>query len=133
MVVEGACFLVVLIGRLGRRGTRLVGILNEVPAAVKHEFGPHAVHWESRAPPDLLEEDELARPVADVEGLRVLIGELRGDQLGDDVEFARQLRVCAGDEAHGSNLRARTRLVRASRAVSLAPRRGTWPQRGRRI
>ena len=30
----------------------------------------------------------------------VLIGELRGDQVGDDVECAGQLRVCAGVEAH---------------------------------
>ena len=38
VVVEGACLLVVLIGRLGRRGTGLVGMPNEVPAAVEHEL-----------------------------------------------------------------------------------------------
>ena len=32
-VVEGACLLFVLIGRLGCRGTGLVVVLNEVPAA----------------------------------------------------------------------------------------------------
>ena len=56
MVVEGVCLLVVLIGRLGRRGTGLVGMPNEVPAAFEHEFGPPAVQCESQAPPDLLEE-----------------------------------------------------------------------------
>ena len=45
-MVEGACLLVVLIGRLGRRGTVLVGVLGEVPAAVEHGFGPPAVHCE---------------------------------------------------------------------------------------
>ena len=34
-VVRGVCFLVVLIGRLGRHGAGFVGMLNEVPAAVK--------------------------------------------------------------------------------------------------
>ena len=57
MVVEGACLLVILIGRLGRRGAGLVGMLNEVPAAVEHEFGLPALQCESQAPPDLLEED----------------------------------------------------------------------------
>ena len=38
MVVEGVCLLVVLIGRLGRRGAGLVGMLNEVPAAFEHEL-----------------------------------------------------------------------------------------------
>ena len=33
MVVEGVCLLVVLIGRLGRHGPGVVGMLNEVPAA----------------------------------------------------------------------------------------------------
>ena len=33
MVVEGVCLLLVLIGLLGRRGTGLVGMPNEVPAA----------------------------------------------------------------------------------------------------
>ena len=54
---------------------------------------------ESQAPPGLLEEDGLARSVVDVEELEVLIGELRDDQIGDDVECAGQLRVRAGDEA----------------------------------
>ena len=47
----------------------LVEILNEVPAAVEHEFGPPAVQCESRASPDLLEEDGLAHPIADVDEL----------------------------------------------------------------
>ena len=85
VVVEGVCLLVVLIGRLGRRGTGLVGVLNEVPEAVEHEFGPPAV---SQAPPGLLEEDGLARPMADVEELGMPIGEVRGDQVADDVECA---------------------------------------------
>ena len=38
-----------LIGRLGRHGAGLVGVLNEVPAAVEHEFGPPAVQCESQA------------------------------------------------------------------------------------
>ena len=38
VVVEGVCGLVVLIGRLGRHGAELVGMLNKVPAAVGHEF-----------------------------------------------------------------------------------------------
>eukprot|EP00614_Pseudopedinella_elastica_P014930 CAMPEP_0172581556 /NCGR_PEP_ID=MMETSP1068-20121228/792_1 /TAXON_ID=35684 /ORGANISM="Pseudopedinella elastica, Strain CCMP716" /LENGTH=78 /DNA_ID=CAMNT_0013374579 /DNA_START=1 /DNA_END=237 /DNA_ORIENTATION=- len=74
-------------------------MLNEVPAAVEHEFGPPAVQCESQAPPDLLEEDGLAHPVVDVEELEMPIGELRGDQVNDDVECAGQLRVRAGDEA----------------------------------
>ena len=56
MVVEGACLLDVLIGCLGRHGAGLVGVLNEVLAAVEHEFGSPAVQCESRAPPDLLEQ-----------------------------------------------------------------------------
>ena len=48
--------------RLGRRGTGLVGLLNEVSGAVEHEFGSPAVQCESQAPPDLLEEDGLACP-----------------------------------------------------------------------
>ena len=99
VVVEGACLLVVLIGRLGRHGAGLVWVLNEVPAAVGYEFGPPAVQCESQAPPDLLEEDGLAHPMVDVEELGMLIGELRGDQVNDDVECAGQLRVRAGDEA----------------------------------
>ena len=66
MVVGGVCLLVVLIGRFGRRGTGLVGMLIEVPASVGHELGPPAVQCESQAPPDLLEEDELAHPMVDV-------------------------------------------------------------------
>ena len=65
-MVEDMCLLVVLIGRLGRHGAGLVGMLNEVPAAVKHEFGPPAVQCKSQAPPDLLEEDGLAHPMVDV-------------------------------------------------------------------
>ena len=100
MVVDGVCLLAVLIGRLGRHGYGLVGVLNEVPAAVRHEFGPPAVQCESRASPDLLEEDGLARHVVNVEQLKMPIGELRGDQVDGDVECAGQLRVRAGDEAH---------------------------------
>ena len=101
MVVKGVCLLVVLIGRLGRRRTGLVGVLNEVPVAVEHGFGPPAVQYESQAPPDLLEEDGLIRPVVDLEGPQMPIGELRGDQVDDDVECAEQPRVRAGDEAQG--------------------------------
>ena len=99
MVVEGVCLLVVLIGRLCRHGAGLVGMLNEVPASVESKLGPPAVQCESQAPPDLLEENGLALPVADVEELEVPIGEMRGDQVNDDVEYAGQLRVSAGDEA----------------------------------
>ena len=59
MVVDGACFLVVLIGRLGCHGAGLVGMLNEVSVAVEHKFGPPAVQCKSQATPDLPEEDGL--------------------------------------------------------------------------
>ena len=36
------------------------------PEAVENEFGPPAVQCESQAPPELFEEDELARSVADL-------------------------------------------------------------------
>ena len=106
VVVEGVCLLVVLIGRLGRHETGLVGairVLNKAPATVVYEFAPLAVQCESRAPPGLLEENELARPVADVdvEELKVLIGKLRGDQDDDGLVCAGQIHVRAGDEAHG--------------------------------
>ena len=39
--------------------------------------------------------------MVDVEELEMLIGQLRGDQVYDDVECAGQLRVRAGDEARG--------------------------------
>ena len=74
-------------------------MLNEVPAAAEHEFGPPAVQCKSQAPPHLLEEDGLAHPMADVGELEVLIGELRGDKVNGDVECAGQLRVRAGDKA----------------------------------
>ena len=77
----------------------MVGVLNEVPAAVGHEFGPPAVQCEPQAPPDMLKEVGLARPVVDVEEPEMLIGELRGDQVDDGVECAGQLRVRAGDLA----------------------------------
>ena len=84
MVVEGVCLLLLLIGRLGRRGTGLVGMLNEVPVAVEREFGPPALQCESQARSCISEEDGLARPVADVVELGMPIGELRGDQVDDD-------------------------------------------------
>ena len=37
--------------------------------------------------------------MVDVEEMMILIGELKGDQVDDDVECAGQLRACAGDEA----------------------------------
>ena len=77
VVLEGVGLLVVFIGSLGRHRTGLVGVLNEVPAAVGHEFDPPAVQCESQAPPDLLEEDRFARPVVDVEELEMPICELR--------------------------------------------------------
>ena len=46
VVVEGACLFVVLIGRLGRRGTGFVVVLNEFLAAAEDEFGPPAVQCE---------------------------------------------------------------------------------------
>ena len=60
MVVEGVCLLGVLIGRLGRRGAGLVGVLNEVPAVVEHEFGTPVVQCEYQAPLDLLEKNSEA-------------------------------------------------------------------------
>ena len=54
MVVKVACLLVLVV-RLGRRGTGLVGVLNGVLAAVEHEFGPQC---KSQAPPDLPEVDD---------------------------------------------------------------------------
>ena len=99
MVVEGACLLLVIIGRLGCHGAGLDGVLREVRAAVEHAFGPPAVQCESQATPGMLEEDGLARPVVDFDELEMPIGELRGNQVGDDVECAEELRVRAGDEA----------------------------------
>ena len=52
-------------------------------------------------PSDLLEGDGLARPVVGVEELEMPIGRSRGDQVGDDVECAGQLRVRACDKDHG--------------------------------
>ena len=98
-MVEGVYLPVVLIGRFGRHGAGVVGRLNEVSAAVEHEFGPPAVQCESQVPPDLLEENELARPVVDVEGLEMLISELRGDRVDGDLECAERIRVRAGDKA----------------------------------
>ena len=98
-MVEGVCPLIALIGRLGRRGIGLVGMLNEVPAAIEHEFGPLAVQCEPRASPGMLEEDGIALPVVDVGELDMPIGELRGDQVSDSAECPGQLRVRAGDEA----------------------------------
>ena len=98
-MVEGVCFLAALIGRFGRRGTAVVGMLIEVPAAAEHEFGPPEMQLESQAPPGLLEVDGLAPPVVDVEELEMPIGDLRGDQVDDAVECAGQLPVLrAGDE-----------------------------------
>ena len=74
-------------------------MLNKVPAAVEHEFGPPAGQCESQAPPDLLEDDGLAHLMVDVEGQEMPIGELRGDQVNDDVECDGRLRVLAGDVA----------------------------------
>ena len=99
MVVEGVCLLAVLICRLGRHGTGLVGMLNDVPAAAEYEPGPPAVQCVSQAPPGFLEEDGLALSMVNVGELGMLIGELRGDRVGDDVECARQLRARAGDKA----------------------------------
>ena len=48
-MVEDMCLLVVLIGR---HGAGLVGVLNEVPAAVEHEFG--LTHLRCSASPRLL-------------------------------------------------------------------------------
>ena len=39
--------------------------------------------------------------MVDVEELEMHIGELRGDQVDDDVKCAGKLRVSAGDEADG--------------------------------
>ena len=86
----------------------MVGMLKEVPAAAEHEFGQPAVQCESQAPPGLLDEDGLARPVGDVEEMEMPIGGLRDFQVGDVVECVGQLRVRAGDKAHG--------LPRVSRA-----------------
>ena len=52
VMVEDMCLLVFLIGRLGRHGAGLVGVLNEVPAAVEHEFG--LTHLRCSASPRLL-------------------------------------------------------------------------------
>ena len=74
-------------------------MLNEVPAAVWHEFGRPAVQCESQAPPGLLKGDGFARPAVDVEEQRVLIGELKGDQVDGFLKYAGQLPVRACDEA----------------------------------
>ena len=71
-MVEGVCLLVVLIGRLGRHGTGLVGVLNEVPAAVEYEFGPPAVQCESELELELIQNHMTQKPV-----LRVEVGAFR--------------------------------------------------------
>ena len=48
-------------------------MLNEVPAAVEHDFGPTVVQCKSQAPPDLLEEDGLANPMVDIPFLYVRV------------------------------------------------------------
>ena len=55
MVVKEVFLLFGLIGHLGRRGAGLVEVLDEVPAAVEHKFGPPAVQCESQAPLGMLE------------------------------------------------------------------------------
>ena len=67
--------------------------------------------FESQAPPGLLEEDGLARAVVDVKELGIIIGELKGDHIGDVVECAGQLPVRAGDKAHGHHRVAGAELV----------------------
>ena len=75
-------------------------MLNEVPAAVKHELGSPAVQCEPQAPPDLLKKDELANQRADVKELELLSRKPGGDEASCDVECAGQLRVRTGDEAY---------------------------------
>ena len=58
-MAEGARPFAVLVGRLGRRGTGLIWVLNGVPEAATYELGPPAVQCESQAPSDLLEKDGL--------------------------------------------------------------------------
>ena len=91
--------LAAFIGRLGCRGTGLIGWLNEVLGAVGHEFGPPAVQCGSLAPPDMPEKDGLECPGVDVGEQGVLIGELGGDQVEDIAECARPSPVRACDEA----------------------------------
>ena len=69
----------------------MVGVLKEVSAAAEHLFDPPAVLCEYPASPGLLEEDGLARPVVDVQELEMTIGELRGDQVDEDVELFRNV------------------------------------------
>ena len=95
MVVEGVCLIAVLIGRLGRRGTGFVGILNEVPAAGGHEFGPRGVKhkiWESA----LSEPQGRGMGRAVGVGLWKLVGELSKELLAGALQ--------AADTAHVWNL-----------------------------
>ena len=87
-MVKGACLLAVLIGRLDRHGTGLVGLPKGVSARGGLEFGQPVVQCESKATPDLLEEEGLAHPGVDVEELAMPIGELGGDQAGGVVKCA---------------------------------------------
>ena len=89
------CLLIVLIDRPGRRWTGLVGLLNGVPVAAEHGPGPPTVPCQYQYPPDLLEDDGLARPWIDVEELEMPIGELRSDQADDAVKCAGHLSVRA--------------------------------------
>ena len=91
------CLLVVLIGRLGRHGVGLVGMLNEVPEAVEHEFDPPAVQCESQAPPYLLEEDGLEHPMADVGELGMLAGVIFFNNMKC---YAKKLKI---DSSHSCN------------------------------
>ena len=72
-MVEGVCLLLVLIGRLGRHGTGLVGMLNEVPAEVEHKFGPPAVQCDSQLELELIQTHMAQKPVLRVEEGGVLI------------------------------------------------------------
>ena len=71
------------------------------------------------ASPELLEDNALALPVVDVEEPEMLIGELKGYQVDNEVECAGQLRVCAGDEAQDL-----PRFVRAELGLDWSGR--TW-------
>ena len=100
MVVEGACHLVVLTGRLVRLGMGLVWCWASIPAVAELEFGPSRAQRESQAHPGQLGENGLACPVVGVVELDLHIGGLRGDRAGGAVECAGQLFLRAGDETH---------------------------------
>ena len=99
MVAVGACFFVVFVGHIRRRGAGLVWVLSRAPAAVKHGLGPPAVQCEPRAPPDLPKKVGLEHLRADVKEVELLSSKPGGDDFSHVVNRSGHLPVRTGAEA----------------------------------